>query len=90
MINKDRIVPVTRTDLLTLYKTLINMIVPVTVLANDGEIGVFSADTASTVYIANEPVKALDFGADSAVVYCVFDFEFDGKIIEDRVGGMFK
>ena len=84
MINTDRIVPVTVTDLLTLYGTVLKF-----VLAQDsGTIakvdavnpGVFALTSGSGNLLASEPVKSLDFGESvtSAVVYFIPAYDYKG------------
>ena len=75
MINNDRIVPVQKTDLLTLYGNILKFAsVSVTALASTG-IGEFEQDTNSATVIANEPVKSLNFGSSvtAATVYFIPD-----------------
>lgn len=87
MINRDRIVSVTATDLITLYGTILKF-----VLAQDSgtiaaveadDPGVFKLTSGSGNLLANEPVKSLDFGSSvtSAVVYFVADYNFEGFTI---------
>lgn len=78
MINNDRIVPVQKTDLLTLYGNILKIAsVSVTALASTG-IGEFEQDTNSATVIANEPVKSLNFGSSvtAATVYFIPDSSF--------------
>lgn len=78
MINNDRIVPVQKTDLLTLYGNILKIAsVSVTALASTG-IGEFEHDTNSATVIANEPVKSLNFGSSvtAATVYFIPDSSF--------------
>lgn len=80
MINNDRIVPVQKTDLLTLYGNILKIAsVSVTVLASTG-IGEFEQDTNSATVIANEPVKSLNFGSSvtAATVYFIPDAGYQG------------
>lgn len=59
MINKDRIVPVTKTDLLTLYATILMLSgKPANVLKADDAEGHFTFPTLAGTYIAAEPVKS--------------------------------
>jgi len=59
MINKDRIVPVTKTDLLTLYATILALGGKTfTVLKADDAEGHFTFPTQGLTYIAAEPVKS--------------------------------
>ena len=84
MINTDRIVPVTVTDLLTLYGTVLKF-----VLAQDSgtiakvdavNLGVFALTSGSGNLLASEPVKSLDFGESvtSAVVYFIPAYDYKG------------
>ena len=81
MINQDRIVPVTKTDLLTLYGTILKAAsVSVTALnASDVE-GNFAQDTNSATVIASEPVKSLLFGSSvtAATVYFIPAYDYKG------------
>lgn len=68
MINKNRIVPVTNTDLISIYSVALaaaaaaaSGTAPEKLSAtNPGE---FSVTTASKTYLANEPLKSLNFGS---------------------------
>lgn len=79
MINNDRIVPVSKTDLLTLYGTVLKVAsVSVTALeASDAE-GNFAQDTNSATVICAEPVKTLNFGSSvtAATVYFIAAYDF--------------
>ena len=80
MINKDRIVSVTATDLITLYGTIAKLAgTTITAVEADAP-GVFKLASGSGNLLANEPVKALDFGeaVTSAVVYFVADYDYKG------------
>lgn len=81
MINNDRIVPVTKTDLLTLYGTVLKAAsVSVTALnASDSE-GNFSQATNSATVICSEPVKTLNFGSSvtAATVYFIAAYDYKG------------
>ena len=80
MINTDRIVPVQKTDLLTLYGNVLKIAsVSVTALVSTG-IGEFEQDTNSATVIANEPVKSLNFGSNvtAATVYFIPDADYQG------------
>ena len=84
MINKDRIVPATAQDLLGIYLTAIN----VAGLLGGGsgipaipavEIGIFDADEFASGGIADEPIKELVLGDESAFqVFGVLDYDFKG------------
>lgn len=80
MINKDRIVPVTATDLLTLYGLILKIgSVNVTKLEATNTEGDFAVAAAGTL-LANEPVKTLDFASDvsTASVYFVPAYDYEG------------
>lgn len=67
MINTDRIVPVTVTDLLTLYGNILK-IANVSVEKLTGVNGVYQVKTNSKVYICDEPVESLDIDATASSV----------------------
>lgn len=81
MINSNRIVPVTKTDLITLYGNVLTIAgTSVTkVDANDAS-GVFEITSGSGNLIASEPVNACDFGEDvtAAVLYFVPGYDYTG------------
>lgn len=83
MINKDRIVPVTKTDLLTLIGTVMALIgTSYTVLEADtidGDFDLTGSGAAGTKLCA-QPVKSLNFhtGVTSGTVYFVADYGFEG------------
>lgn len=83
MINKDKVVPVQRTDLLTLYGTIlgINGIEYEILAAEDGEATV-SVD--EKIYVANQPVKHLEIadGVAETTVWMVADFDFAGVSVD--------
>lgn len=80
MINNDRIVPVTTTDLLSLYGLILILtginVVALAALDVDGNFLV----SANGTYLANQPVDSLDFGdsVTAATVYFVPSFEYTG------------
>ena len=81
MINANRIVPVTKTDLLTLYANILT-IAGTTVTkvdANDAS-GVFEISEGSGNLIASEPVNSCDFGEDvtAAVLYFIPGYDYTG------------
>jgi len=88
MINNDRIVPIQKQDLITMYGTIINLVAigggssGVPVLAASTIEGAFSVtgtgDTGEK--IANQPVKTLDFasGVTAGTVYFVAAYDFAG------------
>lgn len=84
MINSNRIVPVTKTDLLTLYGNML-VIAGTSVSkvdANDAS-GVFEITEGSGNMIASEPVNTCDFGEDvtAAVLYFVPGYDYAGFTI---------
>lgn len=82
MINNDRIVPVIRTDLLTLIGNIMVLAGTTVAAAEATEIGEFSVSSASGNYLANEPVRKFNFASGtSAVVYFIADYEYDGFYI---------
>lgn len=81
MINKDRIVPVTKSDLLSLYGTILTIAsVSHTVLASKDVEGTFqvTGSGAAGTFLANQPVETLDFasGVTGGTVYFVADYDF--------------
>lgn len=88
MINNDRIVPVTTTDLLSLYGLILILTgVNVAALAALNVEGDFLV-AANGTYLANQPVDSLDFAdtVTAATVYFVPSFEYDGEGVEDADG----
>jgi hypothetical protein len=82
MINNDRIVPVVRTDLLTLLGTMFKIAGTTIAAAESSAVGEFTVASASGNYIANEPVRKFNFASGtSAVVYFIADYEYDGFYI---------
>lgn len=81
MINTDRIVPVTKTDLLTLYGNILTIAGKTLTVANaNGADGVFNIAEGSGDIIASEPVNSCDFGEDvtAAVVYFIPGYDYTG------------
>lgn len=79
MINQDRIVPITKTDLLTMYGTMLKIGgASVTALDAVDTAGDFEQATNSATVICSEPVKALNFGSSvtAATVYFVAAYDF--------------
>lgn len=84
MINKDRIVPVQATDLITLYAVILkqdttNNSTLAKVNAANAE-GVFKITSASTPLLCSEPAKSIDLAAavTAATVYFVPTYDFVG------------
>lgn len=89
MINNERIVPVTQTDLISLYGLMLAVAAaaasgtaPEALAATDAE-GDFTVGTNSKTYIAAEPVKNLNFGSgvSAGTVYFVAAYDYQGFAI---------
>lgn len=85
MINEDRIVSVTKTDLLSLYGVILKTAnVDVAKLDSTGT-GTFEISQALTTdyVLADEPVKSLDIASTvtSASIYFVAAYDFEGFTI---------
>ena len=83
MINKDRIVPVQKIDFLSLIGTILNIHgTSYNVLAASDVEGDFSVTGSGAAgnFVANQPVKSLDFpsGVTGGTVYFVADYAFEG------------
>lgn len=80
MINEDRIVPVQKTDLITMYGTIMKLAGTSVAAAEAVAPGVFALTSGSGNLLANEPVKTLDFGeaVSSATVYFVPSYDYKG------------
>lgn len=82
MVNNDRIVPIQKIDLLSMYGTLLKIAsVSATVLAAtdiNGDFSVTGTGAAGT-FLANQPAKSIDFaaGVTSGTVYFVAANDFD-------------
>lgn len=82
MVNNNNIIPVTQTDLLTLYGTAMKLAgTSFGVVAGDGD-GNFAPTMSGSAgnKLANAPVKTFDFisGVSTAVVYFVADYAYQG------------
>lgn len=83
MINKDRIVPVQATDLITLYAVILkqdsNNSTLAKVNAKNAE-GDFAITAASTPLLCSEPAKSIDLAAavTAATIYFVPTYDFVG------------
>ena len=83
MINTDRIVPVTRTDLVSLYALIMKAsgttLTVVSAVDPEGNFELTEAPASGSV-IANEPVATFDFGANvtAATVYFVPAYDYAG------------
>ena len=90
MINNDRIVPVTQTDLLSLYGLILKQNSSFSALAKlaaDTVDGEFQVKTNSAVLIANQPVKTVDIDATTSsvsgcTVFFVADYDYAGFTID--------
>lgn len=84
MINTDRIVPVTVTDLLTLYGNILTIAGETVDAVQATNPGVFEVEDATTDLIAAEPVVTMDFadGVSTATVYFIADYSFSGFTID--------
>lgn len=84
MINQDRIVPVTATDLITLYGLILKVgSVNVSALSAEDTDGTFEVETNSATVLANEPVGTLNFadGVTASTVYFVPAYDYAGFTI---------
>lgn len=89
MINNDRIVPVTATDLISLYGLILlqnsnNSSLEALEAVGAGE---FEVKTNSKLYLANEPVKALDIdktasSVSASNIYFVPAYDYEGFKID--------
>lgn len=80
MVNNDRIVPIMKMDLLSMIGTVLQLIgTDYTVLAANGVEGDFEA-AADGTYLANQPVKKLNFadGVAASTIYFVAGYDFEG------------
>ena len=75
MINNERIVPVVRTDLLTLLGNMFVIAGTTIAAAESTNIGEFTVASASGNYIANEPVRKFNFASGTSAVVA------DGKTL---------
>ena len=89
MINTDRIVPVTATDLITLYGLILKQASANATLAKleADAIGEFTVKSGSAPLIASEPVKKIDIDAtassvSSATIYFVPAYDYAGFSID--------
>lgn len=84
MINKDRIVPVTATDLISLYSLIVGSYgSPVEKLDPVDVNGTFEVSESNKTYMASQPVKKLNVAAGvQAIVYCVIDYGFEGAFVD--------
>ena len=83
MINKDRIVPIMKVDLISMYGLILKQDSNNSSLAkvSAGNVeGDFAIASASTPLIADEPVKSVDFasGVSTATLYFVPAMDYEG------------
>ena len=82
MINANRIVPVTKSDLLSILANSAKLAGKTVTALTASKPGVFSisSNPSTDVTICNEPVKSFDFatGSSAAVVYFIADYEYAG------------
>lgn len=86
MINTNRIVPITATDLITNYGVILAAAAAAasgtapTKLSAGNAAGIFSQSTNSASVLCDEPVKTLTFGASvtAATVYFVPAYDYKG------------
>lgn len=90
MINKDRIVPVTKTDLLTLYATILALGGKTfTVLKADDAEGHFTFPTQGGTYIAAEPVKSFT-GEPAGEIYFVPTYGCEVEGVDGKAADLYK
>lgn len=77
MINSERIVPMTETNLLTEFSVMLSIAGVSYTVVEATEPGVFSVTTTGTK-LANEPVKTADITAASATIYFVAAYDYAG------------
>ena len=82
MVNNDRIVPVTNTDLLTLYALVLALNLQaqdetLAVLQPEDVEGNFVADQEE-IYFASQPVKKVEFEDSDGTLYFVAAYDFEG------------
>lgn len=83
MINTDRVVPIQKIDLLSMYGLILlqnSDNSSLAKLAADTVEGDFSCSTASALVICDQPLKSLNFGSSitAATVYFVADYAYTG------------
>lgn len=83
MINNERIVPVTATDLITLYGLILKVGgVSVTALDTTATDGTFTVATASGTVLASEPVANMNIqSGTAATIYFVPAYDYSGFAI---------
>lgn len=82
MINNERIVPITATDLLSMYGLILKLAAATapTALAAADTAGNFTQSTNSATVLASEPVASLNFasGVTAGTVYFVPAYDYSG------------
>ena len=88
MINKDEIVAITKSDLLSMYATICNSVLffndSSTATILHGVNGHFEIDADATGHlITDAPVKSLDISSSSnAIALFVADYDFEGFLVD--------
>lgn len=82
MVNKDSIIPVQKTDLLSLYGTVLtiaNVSFAIAAASVEGDVDITGSGAAGN-FLANGPVKAIDFksGVTGATVYFIPAYDYAG------------
>lgn len=81
MVNNDRIVPVMKIDLLSLYGTILKLSMSgegtFAVLEPVDIVGDFEV-SGDSLYLCNQPVRSLDITGTDAVIYFVAAYDFKG------------
>lgn len=81
MINENRIVPVTATDLITLYGTIMKLAGTSVTAVDATDPGEFASALSGNV-LASEPVKGFNItSGSSGVIYFVPAYDYDGFAI---------
>ena len=80
MINTNRIAPIERLDVLTVYGTMMKLAGTSVTAVSASTPGVFTLTSGSGNVIADEPIKSMDLGASvtSITVYFVAAFDYEG------------
>lgn len=82
MINANKIIPVTKSDLLSILANAALLAAKTVTALTATAPGVFaiSSNPSTDVTICNEPVKSFDFasGSSAATVYFIADYEYEG------------
>ena len=82
MINTDRIVPIQKIDLISMYGLILKLAASTAPTKLDSVTidGEFSQTTNSATVLCSEPLKSLNFGSDvtAATVYFVPAYDYEG------------